>query len=246
MKALIEYIEAGELDNAQLLQHYEKIEGHKAPMLFSMQRDENVRNTHIKYEIWVLLPDQEKEKYNEDLTPIGEKMPIVKVTEEESSQETSEDPSEEEASNEETESEESGEAMASQEQQLEEWKESLIIRRGELYRKMAVLSNNLVAASTDTERKSIIDQQDIIEQEMSKIETLLNETPKESKQQKFMTLERLQEMTPAGRQKYKEKITNQRSNNRKKLAENPNHANAGKWKADIDAITETIELINNL
>lgn len=199
-----------------------------------------------------------KEKYDEDLNKlIGENVPNDDESngDESENEETPKDESNEEETPKEENlpTNEGSETIPSEDAQMDEWKESLIVKRAELYRRMAVLSNNLVALADDpkldSERKAIVEKQEELEKEMQKIEQLLtgaNSNESNSKEKpKFYSLEQLEKMSPEERQKYKVKITNIRSNNRRKL-ETPGHENAPQWEADNQAITDCIEIINSI
>jgi hypothetical protein len=72
MKELLAYLEEGKLDNAELLKFYELL-GTNASLKRTMATSKKTLDTHIRYNIWKLLPSDEKAKYSQDLQPIQAK-----------------------------------------------------------------------------------------------------------------------------------------------------------------------------
>jgi hypothetical protein len=66
MQELIEYIESGGKDKAELLRLYAPISP-KTGTTISMLTNTKARDTHILYQVWKILPSELKAKYNQKL-----------------------------------------------------------------------------------------------------------------------------------------------------------------------------------
>lgn len=76
MQDLLTYIQEnqGSLDNAELLALYDK-HGSNASLKKSMKRSPAIRDAHVRYQVWKLLPDAIRQQYKQDLTLEGTLMP---------------------------------------------------------------------------------------------------------------------------------------------------------------------------
>lgn len=70
MQELINYIENGGRDKAELLRLYAAF-SIKTNIIISMLTNPKVRDTHILYQVWKILPADLKAKYNQKLEIAG-------------------------------------------------------------------------------------------------------------------------------------------------------------------------------
>lgn len=80
MQELIDYIENGGRDKAELLRLYASF-SLKTNITVSMLTKQKVRDTHILYQVWKVLPTDLKEKYNQKLEIAGATEEVRKVAE---------------------------------------------------------------------------------------------------------------------------------------------------------------------
>jgi hypothetical protein len=71
MENLIKYIENQEFDNEVLLSHYMRL-GTNRNLKTSMMQSPVIRDRHIRYELWKLLPEEKREMYNQELMKVPE------------------------------------------------------------------------------------------------------------------------------------------------------------------------------
>lgn len=214
MNELLEYLAAGEIDNAKLLALIEPLCRDKG-ILGGMKRTTRIRDIHVCYQTFKLLSDEDKVKYTNLLRPSQPK-PQQKVVEERTIK-----------------------PGVPKKQQIPKGKEEAITHRTSLGNQAAILANKLYDCKTDTERKAIRNKIMELESEMRLCKQVANGEelkPKKHVLDFVKTHEEIKAMSKAEIIAYKNLLAQKKTRAKANLAATPTHKNAPKWQAILDAI----------
>lgn len=223
MTELLTLIEESRQDTEKLLEYYAASEGSNQSLVKGMQNDPRKRDEYIHYEIWKMIPIEDRAKYNQDLT--------LKVeTEEEKT------PLKEKKEKKTTVPEES---IPEKKEPTEDFNED-IVRKGKLYNQRAVLSNSLIIfdESDNEGRKKVVEGMDAIDKEIQAINEKLSGGTPPAKHKFLKTAEEKANLTPAEITVYKKKLSEKRSRTKKDLLEHPDSPHKEKWEYTLELINQ--------
>lgn len=215
MEELLNYIEAGSLDNAELLRLFAQIKP-GIGITTSMQANTRTRDTHIRYHVWKLLPASEQAKYTQQLVLQSE---IKAEVPEKITEKKPESPTTPEA--------------PKVPPTISPDNSDEIRRISNQANKLANTLKNF-AAHDDAGRAEVMAQISTSENQIKALRQNTANVPA-SEDLKFVKAQsEIDAMTPEGLVVYKQQLSQQKSRAKTKLEEKPEHKFAPKWQKVYD------------
>lgn len=221
MTELQKLIEESGQDKQKLLEYYETLPGCNQSLVKVMKKETRKRDEYIQYEIWKMLADQERMKYNQDLSLKGE----------EKEEPIKEKPAKKTIS---------VEAPVTEENKGTQPEVDDIVRKGHLYNQRAILSNSLINfAENDNEgRRKIVEQMEKIDKEIQTINEKMSGGTPPAKHKFLKTEEEKAKLSLAEIIVYKKKLSEKRSRIKKDLLKSPDNPNKDKWEYILELINQ--------